>query len=74
MGTAALVAAFGLAGVSSAAQASSATAPAWTRQTPASSPPGRFQTAMAYDTANGTVVMFGGYGTSGELDDTWTWG
>ena len=72
MGTAALVAAFGLAGVSSAAQASSATTPAWTRQTPTSSPPGRFQTAMAYDATTSNTVLFGG--DPGELSDTWTWG
>lgn len=28
---------------------------------------------MAYDAANGTVVLFGGQGRSTSLDDTWTW-
>jgi hypothetical protein len=35
----------------------------------------RGQPAMAYDTATGTVVLFGGFKLSGrELGDTWTWG
>jgi len=28
---------------------------------------------MAYDAANGTVVLYGGEGRSGSLGDTWTW-
>jgi hypothetical protein len=28
---------------------------------------------MAYDAAAGTVVMFGGDGLNGALNDTWTW-
>ena len=28
---------------------------------------------MAYDAADGTVVLFGGQGRSGSLGDTWTW-
>ena len=28
---------------------------------------------MAYDAATGTVVLFGGDGSSGDLGDTWTW-
>ena len=28
---------------------------------------------MAYDAANGTVVLFGGEGRLGTLGDTWTW-
>ena len=36
-------------------------------------PPARTDAAMAYDAADGTVVMFGGEGRSGSLGDTWTW-
>jgi hypothetical protein len=28
---------------------------------------------MAYDAADGTVILFGGQGRSGSLDDTWVW-
>ena len=36
-------------------------------------PPARSDAAMAFDAADGTVVMFGGEGRSGSLGDTWTW-
>jgi len=45
----------------------------WTEQHPATSPPGRWGAAMAYDAATGTVVLFGGNGQRGYLGDTWTW-
>lgn len=46
----------------------------WTQQSPASSPPARYAATMAYDAATGTVVLFGGYGASGDvLGDTWTY-
>jgi hypothetical protein len=61
--------------VPAAAQAGSASGPHWTRQHPAAHPPGRSYPAMAYDTATGTVVLFGGqprsHGTPAH--DTWTW-
>jgi hypothetical protein len=41
----------------------------WAKQHPATSPPGRFGAAMAYDAATSTAVLFGGKGTA----DTWTW-
>ena len=38
-------------------------------------PAARFDPAMAYDPAAGTVVLFGGLGNRGNLfGDTWTWG
>jgi hypothetical protein len=69
----ALLAAVGVPGVSqSATLARSLSAPNWTQQSPATSPPGRFLASMAYDAATGTVVLFGG--VSGILRrDTWTW-
>ena len=40
----------------------------------AGQPAARSGAAMAYDAANGTVVLFGGQRTSRTLNDTWTWG
>jgi hypothetical protein len=48
-------------------------APAWSQQTPATSPPARAFAAMAYDAGTNQVVLFGGQGSSGNLNDTWTW-
>jgi Galactose oxidase, central domain len=45
----------------------------WTEVFPSRNPPERTSATMAYDAANGTVVLFGGYGASGVLNDTWTW-
>jgi sugar lactone lactonase YvrE len=36
-------------------------------------PPGRNSAVMAYDSAHGQVVLFGGAGASGLLGDTWIW-
>ena len=43
----------------------------WTDHTPAN-PPARDAHAMAYDSARGRVVMFGGY-DGGVFGDTWEW-
>ncbi|HEX5414276.1 MAG TPA: kelch repeat-containing protein [Chloroflexota bacterium] len=53
----------------------------WTNQKPATSPPARTFPGMAFDAAQGNVVLFGGCcGTAalcgpdpGELSDTWIW-
>jgi hypothetical protein len=45
----------------------------WTQQSPATSPPVRHDASMAYDTATGTVVLFGGHNGSSTLNDTWTY-
>jgi hypothetical protein len=45
----------------------------WLEQSPMSSPPPRHHHAMAYDTARGVVVLFGGYNATTSLDDTWEW-
>ncbi len=47
--------------------------PYWAGTTPTTSPPARSGASMAYDAATGNVVLFGGLGTSGALNDTWTW-
>ena len=56
------------------------TAPNWTRQIPQNFPPTRQTHAMAYDSAQGQVVLFGGtsgsggiYVTAQAFDDTWLW-
>jgi uncharacterized protein (TIGR03437 family) len=52
------------------------TAPNWTQQSPQTSPLQRFGHVMAYDSAHGQVVLFGGQGYSGgatNLNDTWVW-
>lgn len=48
----------------------------WTQLTPGTSPPARYDASMAYDPANGTVMLFGGFGAvdnSDDLNDTWIW-
>jgi uncharacterized protein (TIGR03437 family) len=46
----------------------------WTQQNPQTSPPARSQSAMAYDSAHGQVVLFGGADPNGTaLNDTWVW-
>ncbi|MBK8974736.1 MAG: hypothetical protein IPM29_02310 [Planctomycetes bacterium] len=45
----------------------------WTERTPAVSPPARVDHALAYDSARGRIVLFGGQGGSGRLSDTWEW-
>lgn len=44
---------------------------AWTKKTPATSPPARYGAHMAM--AGGKLILFGGEGESGPLNDTWTW-
>jgi len=45
----------------------------WIATTPATSPPGRFGQAMAFDASRQRIVLFGGAGESSELADTWEW-
>jgi uncharacterized protein (TIGR03437 family) len=46
----------------------------WTQQNPQTSPPARVAFGMAYDSAHGEVVLFGGTDSSGNLlNDTWVW-
>jgi PKD repeat protein len=47
---------------------------AWTRMTPAASPPPRQQHTMTFDSSNGVVVLFGGNtGGAGFLNDVWVY-
>ena len=36
-------------------------------------PPGQGQHAMAYDTARGVTVLFGGHNSGGDSSETWEW-
>src|SRR5581483_5946425 len=46
----------------------------WTQQYPATSPPARMWTQMAYDAATQTVILFGGESlTTPAMSDTWSW-
>jgi uncharacterized protein (TIGR03437 family) len=46
----------------------------WTQQNPKTSPPARVAFGMAYDSAHGEVVLFGGADSGGNLlNDTWVW-
>ena len=48
----------------------------WTQKSPQNSPPARYQHAMAYDSAHGQVVLFGGLNGNPEnasFADTWLW-
>ena len=44
----------------------------WKQLSPAMSPPARIYPAMAYDPVSQRIVLFGGAGFNGFLDDTWT--
>lgn len=50
---------------------------AWYLRNPASSPPARWVHCMAFDSARGITVLFGGYhccdGGHGDFSDTWEW-
>jgi len=73
-GAAALAACGVLGMVPAAVQASSASAPTWTKQAPAAHPTKRVSPAMAYDAATGIAVLFGGATTAGfPIGGTWTW-
>jgi hypothetical protein len=46
----------------------------WTLMTPTTYPPARVWGALAYDSARGKTVLFGGNPSAGNtLDDTWEW-
>src|SRR5215211_8248404 len=46
---------------------------AWVEQHPPFGPPPRAQAAMAFDSARGVAVLFGGNTFTSRLGDTWTW-
>ena len=47
--------------------------PVWTQQSPANSPSQRYIHSMTYDASRGQVVLFGGYSSTGIVNDTWLW-
>ena len=71
---AALLTVIGLLAAAPAARAqTAAVAPSWKLLSPASSPPPRDIPAMAYNAANGTIVLFGGNSGGNVLGDTWVY-
>ncbi len=46
---------------------------AWTNMGPTNHPEGREDHAMAYDTQSGRVILFGGYATTYDTDETWSY-
>src|ERR1700722_7006027 len=68
-----------VAGLATGVAATTATAGAvtptstWNEQSPATSPPDLEGASMAYDPATGDVLLFGGSGSDGLSDETWTW-
>src|ERR1700730_9316792 len=45
----------------------------WTQRNPVKQPPARRGAMMAFDEATKSVVLFGGVGSKGMLNDTWSW-
>ncbi|MEI6309141.1 MAG: kelch repeat-containing protein [bacterium] len=45
----------------------------WTKRNPTNLPPARNSHAMAYDSQSGKLILFGGWGDGGKLNDTWTY-
>jgi N-acetylneuraminic acid mutarotase len=45
----------------------------WAQVSPSTPPPKRYGHGMAYDSLQGKVVLYGGLGSSGNLDDTWAY-
>jgi uncharacterized protein (DUF2345 family) len=67
------VAALTLTGAVGAPAQAPALVPNWYQQSPATSPPMRYIHAMTYDAGHDQVVLFGGFGAGGYLNDTWVW-
>jgi len=45
----------------------------WVQRLPTFSPPARYHHSMAYDSARGRTLLFGGDGASPNTNDTWEW-
>jgi len=59
-------------GIAITAQPLFAQTPTWKELSPAASPSPRIYPAMAYDAVSKKLVLFGGFGATGNLNDTWT--
>ncbi len=46
----------------------------WMKMTPPTSPPARYGTRMKFDPSSGQMILFGGSGNHGDLNDTWAFG
>jgi len=45
----------------------------WKKESPPSTPPARSKAAIAYDSASGKIILFGGQTINSRLGDMWTW-
>ncbi|HZY70893.1 MAG TPA: hypothetical protein VFF67_07970 [Thermoplasmata archaeon] len=45
----------------------------WSQLHPAASPTSRFWSSMAWDASTGSIILFGGTGPNGDLNDTWSY-
>jgi RHS repeat-associated protein len=45
----------------------------WSLKSPTTSPSARQAASMAFDTATGTAILFGGFDGTSTLGDTWSW-
>jgi len=45
----------------------------WDQRFPENSPAARPNSVMCFDAERGEIVLFGGWGQNGELNDTWVW-
>ena len=43
----------------------------WTNLNPSTLPSARYDASMAFDPSNGQIILFGGKGASGSVNDTW---
>ena len=46
----------------------------WAQLTQPNSPPARYRTRMKFNPSSGQMILFGGSGNSGDLNDTWAYG
>jgi len=69
----AFVAAIEIVGAMGAAAQAPTLQPSWNQLSPATVPPERYITNLTYDATHNQVVMFGGFGASGDINDTWLW-
>jgi hypothetical protein len=45
----------------------------WEEKAPENSPPARYNSLMCYDSDRKEIILYGGWGQNGQLNDTWIW-